>query len=169
MWPGLFWLEGTDYQTAWKTDPDQATWNTTGKAEIDIAEFGSTGQTSPAVSTSSFLQNIDGGTGFIPDGGTATSGATDYSAAFHVFSVTWKGTSVQANRAVKWYVDAPYAAGTGPSGGTNTASLTNNAAIPVQSANPFFLLLYLQIIAGSATATQSCSIDYVRVYDQNLG
>ena len=50
MWPGLLWTEGTDYQTAWKTDPYQASWNTTGKAEIDLAEFGSSGQTSPSVS-----------------------------------------------------------------------------------------------------------------------
>lgn len=169
MWPGLLWLEGTDFQTAWKTDPAQGSWNTTGKAEIDIAEFGSTGQSSPAVSTSSYLSNLSTGTGFIPEGGTATSTGTDFSAAMHVFSVTWKGTSAQANRAVKWWRDAPYVSGTGPSGGTNTTSLTNNAAIPVQSSCAFFLLLYLQIIAGAATATQSCVIDYVRVYDQNLG
>ena len=40
MWPGLLWLEGTGYLTAWKTDPAQSGWDTTGKAEIDVAEFG---------------------------------------------------------------------------------------------------------------------------------
>ena len=108
MWPGLLWMEGTDYLTAWKTDPYQAGWNTTGKAELDLAEFGSTGQSSP--STSTFLSNISTGTGFIPMGGSAYSGS-DYSAAMHVFSATWKGTSSQSTRAVKWYVDAPYVAG----------------------------------------------------------
>ena len=30
-------------------------------------------------------------------------------------------------------------------------------------------MLYLQIVGGSTTAAQHCTIDYVRVYDQNLG
>ena len=169
MWPGLLWLEGTDYLTAWKTDPNQASWNTTGKAEIDIAEFGSPGQTSPGRSTTSFLSNLSTSGAFIPEGGSGHSGATDFSAGMHIFSATWKGTSAQSTRAVNWYLDAPYVAGTGPSGGTQVASLSNSAAIPVQSSCSLFLLLYLQIIAGSASATQQCTIDYVRVYDQNLG
>jgi len=168
MWPGLLWMEGTDFQAQWKTDPNQPSWNTTGKAEMDIAEFGSPGQGSPATSPTSFLSNISTSGSFIPEGGTAHSGSTDFSAAMHVFSLTWKGTSVQANRAVNWYLDAPYVPGTGPSGGTNVATLSNNAAIPAQSSCSLFLLLYLQIVSGSATATQSCLVDYVRIYDQAI-
>ena len=38
------------------------------------------------------------------------------------------------------------------------------------AATRFFLMLYLQIEWGcTATATHSCYVDYVRVYDQNLG
>lgn len=168
MWPGLVWLEGTDYQQAWKTDPDQTVWNTTGKAEIDIAEFGSVGQTSPAKSTSTYITNLAGGSGFVPNGGVAYSTGIDFSAAMHVFSAAWKGTAVQATRSVKWYRDAPYVSGTGPSGGTLTTTLTDRSDIPT-SANPFFMNLYLQIITGNATSPQTCLIDYIRIYDENLG
>jgi hypothetical protein len=168
MWPGLLWMEGTDFQAAWKTDPAQGSWNTTGKAEIDIAEFGSTGQTSPARSTSSFLSNISTSGAFIPEGGSGFSSATDFSAGMHVYSAAWKGTSAQSTRSVKWYLDAPYVSGTGPSGGTLVTSLTNNAAIPVQSSCALFLLLYLQIRSTGASSPQVCTIDYVRVYDQSI-
>jgi hypothetical protein len=168
MWPGLLWLEGTFYQAAWKTDPFQSGWDLTGKAELDIAEFGSSGQTSPAQSVTSFLSNLSTGSGFTPESGVAPGGAVDYSAAQHVFSATWKGTSVAANRAVKWYVDAPYVSGTGPSGGTLVTSVPsiNNAQIPVQSSCAFFLNLYLQIRSTGASSPQACTIDYVRIYDE---
>ena len=66
-------------------------------------------------------------------------------------------------------MDAPYASGSGPSGGTLVTSLTNNAAIPVRSSCAFFLNLYLQIRSTGPSSPQACTIDYVRVYDENLG
>ena len=71
----------------------------------------------------------------------------------HVFSATWKGTATRSTRAVKWYVDAPYTPGAGPSGGTLVTSVTNQTLIPTR-AYPFFLMLYLQILSGSASSPQ---------------
>lgn len=168
MWPGLLWCEGTDYQTQWKTDPTQSMWNTTGKWEWDLAEFGSTGETGGGT-TSSCLHNISGGSGFVPDPHTGTSLGFDASAGFHVYSGTWKGTATVANRAVNWYTDAPYVQGTGPSGGTQLSGHSGASDI-AQQTNPIFLNLYLQIL-NSATSdpglgNQICYIDYVRVYDE---
>ena len=148
MWPGLFWLAGSDFLTAWKTDPNQPSWNTTGKAEIDIAEW------NPPSSggTTNYGNNCyTSGTSPSPSGFTnLVSTATDFSAAMHVFTCRWKpGVSVT------WLTD-----------GTQTN--TETSAVPASGA-AFMLLLYLQILAGSATAAQSCVIDYVRVFDQNLG
>ena len=88
----------------------------------------------------------------------------------HVFSVAWKGTSSQSTRKVNWYVDAPYVSGTGPSGGTNVATLSNNAAIPVQGACNLFMNLYLQILAGVSDRDAAVH-DRLRgrTDDQNLG
>jgi hypothetical protein len=78
------------------------------------------------------------------------STSTDFSAAQHIFSVEWKpGVSVVFKR------DA-----------TQTYSATQQ--IPDSGAQ-FFLLLYLQILSGAASSPQNCFVDYVRVYDQNLG
>jgi hypothetical protein len=140
MWPGLFWLEGTDYLTAWKTDPLQSGWDNAGKAEIDVAEFNPTQVFDPShylnnswISSSPYVASLAPG--------------IDLSAALHVFTVKWKPGSF-----VTFYRD-----------GVQTGTTTTE----VPAATPgFFLLLYLQIIAGTATATQSCKIDYVRVYDQ---
>ena len=141
MWPGMFWLEGQDYLTAWKTDPAQATWNATGKAEIDIAEY------SPGFGAGFYGNNLNAGS-WNSDGVSAPG---DASTAMHVYTSTWKpGVSVT------WYLD----------GSVSRAAVTSG--IPTSGCN-FFLLLYLQILSGSATATQHCSIDYVRVWDQNLG
>ena len=128
-----------------------------------------TGQTSPAKGVTNYITNMSTGGGFVPNAGNAYETGIDFSAAMHVFSATWKGTATQSTRAVKWYRDAPYVAGVGPSGGTQTTSLTNQAGIPVRSSCSFFLLLYLQILSGGASSPQTCLIDYVRVYDQNLG
>jgi hypothetical protein len=148
MFPGLFWLEGQDYLNAWKTDPNQAAWNTTGKAEIDIAEWWiGEGATADKYSSS---------TNCIGAGGRSTqqfSTATDFSAGMHVFSVQWKPGS-----AVTFFRD----------GSQTFQALQATGNVPASGCS-LFLMLYLQILAGSATATQSCVIDYVRVYDQNLG
>lgn len=174
MWPGLVWCEGTDYQTQWKTDPTQSTWNATGKMEIDICEIGSNGQTSgpSGGSSSSFLYNLDGGTGFIPSGGTGNAFGFDASAAFHVYSITWKGTSSVATRAVNWYIDSPYVAGTGPSGGTHLSNNVTGSSAIAQQIYPLFLNIYLQVLNTSTTnpgiGTQTCLVDYVRVYDEAL-
>jgi hypothetical protein len=143
MWPGLFWLEGNAFLNAWKTDPNQTGWDSSGKAELDVAEWNPTQVFAPHdylnnswISSSPYTANVNT--------------ATDFSAALHAFTVKWKpGVSVTFLR-----------------DGTQTGSTTSQ--VPDSTAS-FFLLLYLQILAGSATATQSCKIDYVRVWDQNLG
>lgn len=173
MWPGLVWCEGTDFQTAWKTDPAQATWNNSGKWEVDIAEIGSNGQTSGpnGGSSSSFLYNTSAGS-FGPSGSAGEALGFDAATGFHVYSVTWKGTSVQANRVVNWYTDSPYVAGTGPAGGTlRPNNLSNSGAIAVHT-SPIFLNIYLQVL-NTATSDpgigpQTCLVDYVRVYDEAL-
>lgn len=142
FWPGLFWLEGSNYLTAWKTDPLQSGWDTTTSAEIDIAEWpsGQSGATQYVMSS---------WTTGSPDS-AAPGGAVDFSAGMHVFSMQWKpGVSV------KFFLD----------GGLQHTAASN---IPANGAD-FFLLLYLQMVAGGPTTTESCLIDYVRVYDQNLG
>lgn len=171
MWPGLLWTEGITYLTAWKTDPDQSGWNTTGKWELDVAEIGSSGQAGHGSATT-FLYNISGGGGFLPSGGTGQALGFDASAGFHVYSATWKGTAAQANRAVNWYLDSPYVSGVGPSGGTHLGNnVTNDSSIATRS-NPIFLLLYLQVLNTASSdpgiGAQTCSIDYVRIYDQNI-
>lgn len=143
MWPGFFWLEGSAYLTAWKTDPDQTTWDNSSHAEIDVAEW------NPDFATkTNYLSNVNAGGGWSSD---QISTSTDFSAAMHVFSVQWKpGVSVTFFR-----------------DGTQTYQVSS-ANCPVSGAE-LFLLIYLQILSGSATATQSCMTDYIRVYDQNLG
>lgn len=142
FFPGLFWLEGSTYLTAWKTDPLQAGHDSTGKAEIDVAEW-PPGQASATQYTQSSWTSSSQYTASVTPG-------FDTSAAMHVYSVQWKpGVSV------KFFLDGTL---------TNTAS----SNIPADGSN-FFLLLYLQMLAGGPTTTESCLIDRVRVYDQNLG
>jgi hypothetical protein len=138
----MFWLEGQDYLTAWKTDPDQASWDTAGKAEIDIAEW-PTGATNTNYSNN----ELTGGSG---NGPFNVNTATDFSASQHVFTVQWK-----PGAHTTWLRD-----------GTQTATTTSSQ--PTSSAH-FFLLLYLQMVAGGPTTTEQCTIDYVHVFDQNLG
>src|SRR5215831_19368717 len=40
FWPGLFWLEGQNFLTQWKTDPAQPGWDNGTSAEVDVAEWG---------------------------------------------------------------------------------------------------------------------------------
>lgn len=139
FWPSP-WLEGSTYLNAWKTDPLQSGWNSTGQAEIDIAEW-TPGQASTTQYTQSSWTSGSQYTASVTPGG-----AFDSSAAFHEYSVQWKpGTSV------KFYLDGSL---------TNTAS----SNIPANGAN-FFLMLYLQMLAGGPTTTESCYADYVRVFD----
>ena len=143
FWPGFLWLEGQHYLTAWKTDPDQAGWNTTDQAEIDIAEWPS-GQSS----TTQFVENT--WTSSNPDHAAPIPGGGYDATAMHVYSVQWKpGVSC------KFFLD----------GVQQHAAASNIAASGAQ----FFLLIYLQMVAGGPTTTESCFVDYVRVYDQNLG
>jgi Fibronectin type III domain len=143
MWPGLFWLEGQDYLTAWKTDPYQATWDLTGKAEIDIAEF------NPGYNNAEYLASV-----MCNDPGwdsVLVSNLPDVTAAMHSYSVRWKpGVSIH------WYFD-----------GTETRPAVTSG-VPTSGCS-FFLLLYLQIKSGNTVNSDTCLIDYVRVYDQNLG
>jgi Fibronectin type III domain/Glycosyl hydrolases family 16 len=140
MWPGLFWLNGQSALN-WKNDPAQGGWNSTDHAEIDIAET-IPGQTD----NTSYLNNS--WVSSSPSTHT-NSGATDFSAAMHVYTCRWKpGVSVTFLRDGA----QTFTTGTSPASGCQMV-----------------LLLYLQIMSGSATATQRCTIDYVRVYDQNLG
>ena len=141
MWPGLLWLEGQDYLTAWKTDPQQSGFANPGKAEIDVAEF------NPRQGLTTYDNNYSDGSSLIH---SAVNGP-DISAAMHVYSVRWKPSV-----SLEWLRD-----------GSRTTLATTKI---MTSATRFFLMLYLQIEWGcTATATQSCYVDYVRVYDQNLG
>lgn len=148
MWPGLFWLEGSFYLNAWKTDPQQSGWDNQTQAEIDPAEW----NPSQVFTPDDYLNNVFCGSLGSQTFAQSVNTSTDFSAGLHVFTVKWKpGVSV-----------------TFLTDGTQTNSDTSSSAVPISGAQ-FFLLLYLQIVAGTATATQTCKIDYVRVYDQNLG
>lgn len=138
-WPAP-WLEGQAYLDAWKTDPYQGGWDSTTHAEVDIAEW-PTG--SP---TGYFETNVYAGSNY---NGQVNTGI-DLSAAFHSYKYAWKpGVSS------KFYFDG---------------SLMNSTAVAPASGAQLFLLLYLQISnTGGATADNSCYVDFVRIYDQNLG
>jgi hypothetical protein len=138
-WPGLFWLAGQAYLTAWKTDPQQLSTDTTTHAEIDVAEWFGTG------SPDSY-----GNVSWAGTNEQHSVTGTGLSTAQHVYKVAWKpGISVVFSR-----------------DGSQTYSATSQK--PASGAS-FMLLLYLQMLAGGPTTTESCLIDYVRVYDQNLG
>ena len=143
MWPGLFWLEGQDFLTQWKTDPNQTGWDSTGKAEIDVAEW----NPSIVFTPDDYLNNSwDSSSPYTANVNTST----DFSAALHTYQCLWKpGVSITFKR-----------------DGTQTG--TSAAHVPASGAQ-FFLLIYLQIISGAASSPQNCLIDYVRIYDQNLG
>jgi hypothetical protein len=138
-WPAP-WLEGQDYIQAWKTDPAQVKNNDPGKAEIDIAEWFGT------MPSWGYQNNVYTASTYYQ----AASNTTDLSLAQHVYSVTWK-----PGVAIKFYRD----------GGLTNTDTTVLPAVGCQ----FFLLLYLQMVAGGPTSTESCYVDYFRVYDQNLG
>ena len=138
-WPGFLWLEGQAFLTAWKTDPDQTGWNTTTQAEIDIAEWPS-GQSG----TTQFVENT--WTSGSPDSFAPAPGGGYNATAMHVYSVQWKpGTSC------KFFLD-----------GTQQHAASSNIAA---SGAQFFLLIYLQMVAGGPTTTESCFVDYVHVFD----
>lgn len=141
-WPGLFWLMGQTHLNGWKTDPDQpGGWTTTGGAEIDVAEWQNTGGPDTYLSNTSTTGSwVD--THSLTGSGLATS--------MHTYSAVWKpGVNV------KFYRDGALA-------------VTASTEVPVTGAQ-FFLLLYFQMRSGARTDTQSVYVDYVRVYDQNLG
>ena len=139
FWPGLFWLEGNAFLTQWKTDPNQPGWDTGSQAEIDVAEWGA-GHTNQ-----NYAVNVFGNSSSAQNINTAT----DFSAAMHVYQALWKpGTSVVFKR-----------------DGTQTGSTVTANGIVATSAAQFFLLIYLQMLAGGPTTTESCLIDYVRVFD----
>ena len=138
-WPSP-WLEGQTYLTAWKTDPLQSGWDTTGQAEIDIAEWPN-GETNTDYAT-----NVYTGSSFQQQ----NNPGTDLSAAMHTYQARWKpGVSVTF-----WF------------DGSQVQSDTT--AVPASGAQ-FFLLIYLQMLAGGPTTTESVKADWFRVYDQNLG
>jgi hypothetical protein len=139
FWPGLFWLEGQLYLNAWKTDPLQEGWNSTDKAEIDVAEWYLTG--SP---------NSYGNVTWAGSNNQQMTSGTGLATSQHVYSAAWKpGVNCVFRR---------------------DGSVTNTSTSQVPSSGAqFFLLIYLQMLSGGSTATESCLIDYVRVYDQNLG
>jgi hypothetical protein len=142
FWPGLFWLEGQNYLSAWKTDPLQSGWDTGSSAEIDVAEW-SSGQT-----RTNYGSNVFGNSSDLFNVNTST----DFSAAMHIYQARWKpGVSVTFFR-----------------DGSQTHQVTASGTVAT-SACQFFLLLYLQMLAGGPATTEQCAIDYVRVYDQNLG
>ena len=145
MWPGLFWLNGQSALNAWKTDPAQGGWNDTDHAEIDIAEWNPTQVFDP----SDYQNNSYAGSQVFSNVNTAT----DFSASFNTFKVEWK----------------PGVRNTFYRNGSQTHQDLNASGSIASSGCAYVLLIYLQILSGSATADNVCSIDYVRVYDQNLG
>lgn len=138
FWPGLFWLEGQNFLTAWKTDPNQPGWDTGTSAEIDVAEW-SAGQTK-----TNYGSNVFGNSSDLFNVNTAI----DFSAAMHVYQAKWKpGVSTTFFR-----------------DGSQTHQVTSSSIVAT-SACQYFLLLYLQMLGGGPTTTESCLIDYVRVFD----
>jgi hypothetical protein len=144
FWPGLFWLAGQTRLNDWKTDPLQTGWDSTGQAELDVAEWNPSQVFAPH-DYGNVTWNSSSPDSFI------VSTATDFSAALHVYNVKWKPG-----------VSAVYAR----DGATTHTSAAGH--VPASGAQ-FFMMLYLQMLAGGPTTTESCFIDYVRVYDQNLG
>jgi hypothetical protein len=134
FWPGLFWLEGHEYLNAWKTDPLQEGWDSSGRSEIDVAEW--------------YLSGSPDSYGNVSWAGTNEStvvSASGLSTSMHVYQATWTpGESVVFSR-----------------DGETTA--THTAQVPGRDAR-LFLLLYLQMLAGGPTDTEACFIDHVRVY-----
>lgn len=144
FWPA-WWLSGNAYETQWKTDPNQPGMDDTTKAEIDIAEWvvGGSG-------TTSYRNNCYTSGNYQ----ASASSGSDLSAAMHVYSCQWKTGGAGVSPFLKFFLDG---------------SLTNTATThPLAGAN-MFLMLYLQMLSGGPTTTESISFDYVRVYDQNLG
>lgn len=136
-WPGFFWLEGQEYIEQWKTDPRQDGWNSTTRAEIDIAEWYQTGSPN-SYGNVSWAGTNEGPTGCLGDGTLHTQ--------MHTYSCIWTpGTSVVFKR-----------------DGVTTATHTNQ--VPASGAQ-FFLMIYLQMLSTGSTATESCYVDYVRVYE----
>lgn len=140
FWPGFLWLEGQAFLTQWKTDPNQTGWNSTTQAEIDIAEWPS-GQSS----TIQFVENAWTGAAGDPSSHAPAPGGGYDATTMHVYQARWKpGVSTT------FWLD-----------GVQQFSATHIAASGAQ----FFLLIYLQMVAGGPTTTESCFVDYVRVYD----
>jgi hypothetical protein len=138
-WPGFFWLEGHTYLDAWKTDPQQQGWDSTGKAEIDIAEW--------------FQSGSPDSYGNVSWAGTNEQhmvSASGLSTSQHVYRCEWK-----PGVTVRFYRD-------------NSLTYTSTQQIPDAGAQ-FFLMLYMQMLGGGLTTTESAYVDYVRVYDRDLG
>lgn len=142
FWPGLFWLNGQSALNAWKTDPAQGGWNDTDHAEIDIAEW-VPGQTLGANQYFNNSWNTS-------SPAQATINGTGLATSPHVYSVQWKpGVRVTFFR-------------------DGSQTFTTTSGVPASGCQ-MVLLLYLQMLSGGPTTTEFCTIDYVRVYDQNLG
>jgi len=142
FWPGFFWLNGQYALNAWKTDPGPNSWNDTDHAEIDIAEWYQTG--APDTYGNVSWASSD------PDNYTNDYNI-NFSQAMHTFAVQWKpGVRTRFLR-----------------DGSET-HLHTGAQVPSTGAQ-FVLLLYMQMLGGGPTATESIYTDYVRVFDQNLG
>ena len=144
FWPGFLWLEGSAFLNAWKTDPNQTGWNSTTMAEIDIAEWPS-GQSS----TIQFVENSWNGSAGDPSSHAPAPGGGYNATAMHEYKIQWKpGVSCL------FFLD-----------GVQQFSSGHLAA----SGASFFLLIYLQMVAGGPTATESCFVDYVHVFDAAAG
>lgn len=142
FWPGFFWLNGQYALTAWKTDPGPNQWNGTDHAEIDIAEWYQSGAPGNYGNVTWSSSSPDS---YIHDYGV------NLSLAMHTYTVQWKpGARTRFLR-----------------DGSET-HLYTGAQVPSSGAQ-FVLLLYMQMLGGGPTGTESIYTDWVRVYDQNLG
>lgn len=138
-WPGFFWLEGQDYIQAWKTDPLQQGWDSTGKAEIDVAEWFQSGG-----------PNSYGNVSWAGTNEVTNLTGTGLATSMHTYQALWKpGVRVQFKR-----------------DGNITA--THTGQVPASGAQ-FFLMIYMQMLSGATNSPQSAFVDWVRVFDQNLG
>lgn len=143
MWPAP-WLSGTGYQQSFKTNQNETNgWDNNLYAEIDYAEWYQTGSTS-------FLVNTWASSS--PQSDTVNTGV-NLSAAQHIYRVDYK-----PNSSCKYYFDG-------------TLKFTHTNSKPIGA---MFHMWFQQIPSSAHPGMDAylpvyTYIDYLRIYDRNLG
>lgn len=145
FWPGFLWLEGQAFLSQWKTDPNQTGWNSTTQAEIDIAEWPS-GQSS----ATQFVENSWTGAAGDPAGHAPAPGGGYTATAMHEYKIQWKPSTPT----LSFFLDGA------------VQFTTSHCAV---TGAQLFLLIYLQMVSGGPLTTESCFVDYVRIFDAAAG